>query len=103
MSFTPLNLLLFLIPQDELGKPGAARKTLPFIPHPPTASEAKRACLLLQTNRIPVLKASQTAKPIFGFLKHKQLVFLKMDTSTVRRCKSIKRKTVEINSPALIL
>ena len=41
MSFTPLNLLLFLIPQDELGKPGAARKTLPFIPHPPTASEAR--------------------------------------------------------------
>jgi len=58
---------------------------------------------LLQTSRIPVLKASQTAKPIFGFLKHKQLGFLKMDISTVRRCKSIKRKTVEIYNPALIL
>jgi hypothetical protein len=58
---------------------------------------------LLQTNRIPVLKASQTAKPIFGFLKHKQLGLLKMDISTVRRCKSIKRKTVEIYNPALIL
>ena len=103
MIFTPLNSLLFLMPQDELGKPGAAQKTLPFIPLLPTASKAKRACLLLQTNRIPVLKASQTAKPIFGFLKHKQLGFLKMDTSTVRRCKSIKRKTVEIYNPALIL
>ena len=70
MSFTPLNLLLFLIPKDEqeqLERPSRSFRTRP--------QRAKRACLLLQTNRIPVLKASQTAKPIFGFLKHKQLVF----------------------------
>ena len=93
-----MNLLLFVMPQDEqeqLERPSRSFRTRP--------QRAKRACLLLQTNRIPVLKASQTAKPIFGFLKHKQLGLLKMDISTVRRCKSIKRKTVEIYNPALIL
>jgi hypothetical protein len=74
-DFHPLEFAPIFNASDELDKPGAAQKTLPFIPLLPTASKAKRACLLLQTNRIPILKASQTANPIFGLLKHKQLVF----------------------------
>ena len=101
MSFTPLNLLLFLIPQDELGKPGAARKTLPFIPHPPTASEARLP--LAPDKPHSGFESLADCKAHFRPSQAQAVGFLKMDTSTVRRCKSIKRKTVEIYNPALIL
>lgn len=75
MIFTPLNSLLFLMPQDELDKPGAAQKTLPFIPLLPTASEA----------RLPLAPD----KPHSGF-------------ESLADCKA-HFWLVEINSPALIL